>query len=280
MPTLSACTAERLATFGRLALVVGHPGHELKVFGVLSEGKPWVHILTDGSGRHGISRLPSPENLIQMVGAQRGELFGVVSDRAIYEAILAPRPELFLQMAGRLAASLIEHEIDTVAGDATEGFNPTHDICRALIDAAVKIATRSTGKPIGNYEVRLTGWETNREPEHDSRCLHLRLDDELLSRKFAAAEQYQELKAEVERSLEHFGREYFRIECLRRASETAPPTVSDKPFYETWGEQQVAKGAYKSVIRFQQHMLPILGKIREHAASAVPDLSEHAPIVR
>ncbi len=280
MPTLSACTAERLAAFGRLALVVGHPGHELKVFGVLSECKPWVYILTDGSGRHGTSRLPSTEKLIQIVGAQRGELFGLISDIAIYEAILAPRPILFLQMVDRLAASLIEHEIDTVAGDATEGFNPTHDICRALIDAAVEIATRLTGKPIGNYEVRLTGWERKSELEHDDQCLHLRLDDELLSRKFAAAEQYPELKDEVQRSVEHFGREYFRTECLRRVSEIAPPAASGKPFYESWGEQQVAKGAYKSGIRFQQHVVPILDKIREHAASAVPDLPEYSPTER
>ena len=43
----------------RCALVVAHPGHELRVYGWLALRKPDVYILTDGSGHTGNSRLDS-----------------------------------------------------------------------------------------------------------------------------------------------------------------------------------------------------------------------------
>ena len=55
-----------------------------------------------------------------------------------------------------LAASFARNGIDFVAGDATEGFNPTHDICRALVNAAVAIAERVNRRIIANYEFCLT----------------------------------------------------------------------------------------------------------------------------
>jgi hypothetical protein len=44
-------------------LIVGHPGHELRVDGWLTQTPPVVHVLTDGSGDRGASRIDSTSAL-------------------------------------------------------------------------------------------------------------------------------------------------------------------------------------------------------------------------
>jgi hypothetical protein len=253
--------------FRRPALVVGHPGHELKVFGWMSEYTPRVFVITDGSGRSGFSRTPSTASLVARTGAVPGEVFGLISDAEIYRAILQRDSAVFLGMVDRIAASFVTNHIDSVAGDASEGFNPTHDLCRVVIEAALRKAERATRKTIVNLEFCLTEWEQNCPSRpHDGRCLHWRLDDGLLAAKLEAARGYPELRDEVERALASRGKEYFRIECLRPAQ---APELSlqepGKPLYEIWGEQRVAGGAYSSVIRYQEHILPITKTILDYA---------------
>jgi hypothetical protein len=244
--------------------VVGHPGHELRLFGWISEYRPRVYVLTDGSGRQGVSRLPATARLLAGLGAQPGEIFGALSDAELYAAVLRQDAALFLGLLDRLADSLSRHRIDLVAGDATEGYNPAHDLCRALLDAAALMAQTASGPALPNYEVSLTEWKPGSQIVHDRRCWHFSLDDALLRRKLDAAEAYEEMKGEVRESLSRQGREYFRVECLRQAAPACPHP--GKPFYETWGEQRVASGEYASVIRWKDHMLPLVDAIRQHAA--------------
>src|SRR5256885_1892784 len=49
----------------RAAVVVAHPGHELRVHGFLCAFRPLLLVLTDGSGRGGASRLPSTSALLE-----------------------------------------------------------------------------------------------------------------------------------------------------------------------------------------------------------------------
>jgi hypothetical protein len=259
------------------ALVMAHPGHELKVFGWLSECKPRTHIITDGSGG-GTSRLHSTAKLLHRIGGVPGEIFGAVSDSEIYRAILEQRTPLFLQVVDRLAASFVEHDTDLVAGDAIEGFNPTHDLCRALLNAAVSIAQRVTGRLIRNYEFCLTEWEQHCREMHDHLCWHLRLEDTLLREKLSAAADYVELKAEIQQAIAAKGQEYFRIECLRNVTEPLavpfPGSVTgSKPYYEAQGEKRVAQDKYASVIRYEEHVLPILRAVRDYALESTKILN-------
>ncbi len=253
--------------FHRCALVVGHPGHELKVFGWLAEYQPLVHVITDGSGRSGISRIPSTSALLKNAGARSGEIFGAISDAGIYRAILEQDVSWFLALVDDLANSFLNHNIDCVAGDGAEGFNPAHDLCRVVLNSAVLLAHRTSGKNIANFEFSLTEWEPGcPESLHDEDCLHWTLGDRLLSGKISAAQQYVELKDDVSRALAQRGEEYFRNECLRPVLDPAPRFDSSrKPFYEIWGEQQVQKGEYRSVIRLEQHILPLANAIFDHA---------------
>ena len=59
----------------RAVLVIGHPGHELRVFHWLEMLRPVVFVLTDGSGGSGYSRLPSTTRILDQVGASRGSFY-------------------------------------------------------------------------------------------------------------------------------------------------------------------------------------------------------------
>lgn len=259
------CGPEPISEYGNPALVVAHPGHELKVFGWLYATAPRVYVLTDGSGG-GTPRLSSTARLLNQAGAVPDEFFGPISDGEIYRAILEKRIPVFLGIVDELAASFAANAIDFVAGDATEGFNPSHDICRALVNAAVAIAERGAGRIIANYEFCLTEWEQHRREIHDQRCLHLRLDDRMLDRKLRSAAEYTELKNEIEQAIALRGEEYFRVECLKKVTDPFPDFEAlPKPYYELFGEARVTQGKYEAVILYEQHMLPILRAVRSHA---------------
>lgn len=271
------CAPEPLNRFQHHALVVGHPGHELRVFGWMSECKPRVYAITDGSGRHGESRMPSTHRLISRLGAGCGAIFGAVSDAEVYRAILHTDLNFFFYLVSELAASFVLHEIDFVAGDADEGYNPTHDLCRVMVNAAISMAGRSMKTTIANYEFCLAEWEQKFPVAHGENCLHLRLSDDLLQRKLEAADQYVEIQAEVRQGLRQRGADYFRIECLQKVTANALPyRTKEKPYYEQVGEERVAEGEYESVIRFKEHMLPIMVAISEYAAHAQPKVKIHA----
>lgn len=274
MPLPSGCVSGSHLVFQRPALVVGHPGHELRVFGWMVECKPRVCVITDGSGRNGASRTSSTADLLARVGASRGEVFGCVSDADIYRAMLERNVPAILPLVDALAGSFLRHKIDCVVGDAAEGFNPTHDLCRGLANSAVLLAERTSGRRIANFEVCLSEWEQNgRRPQHDDRCVHWTLDDRRLEQKIAAAEQYAELSQEVQSAIAQQGKQYFRVECLRRTETAALPHFDGgKPAYEIWGEQRVAEGHYQTVIRFQQHLLPMLEAILDYASHTMLDL--------
>ena len=260
------CAPELLLPYAHAAIVVGHPGHELKVFGWVSEHRPRIYVFTDGSGQNGMSRLHATANLASDLGAERGEIFGAAADTRIYRAILDQDLPFFLHLLDTLAASFVRNSIDFVAGDASEGFNPTHDICRELINGAVTMAEYASKKPIPNYEFSLTEAEQSYPQSHDGSCMHMQLDNDLLRRKLQAARNYVELSDEVQAAIERYGEEYFALECMKKVS--APPVAhahAAKPFYEIWGERRKAEGKYPSVIRYREHILPVVAAIRKRA---------------
>jgi hypothetical protein len=197
-----------------------------------------------------------------------------MSDAEIYGVMLERNVPAILPLVDALARSFLRYKIDCVVGDAAEGFNPTHDLCRGLVNAAVLLAERMSGRKIANFEFCLSEWEQNgHDPLHDDRCVHWTLDQRRLDQKIEAAEQYAELKKEVQRAIAQRGKRYFRVECLRRADTSSRDFNGGKPAYEVWGEQRVAEGRYQTVIRFQQHLLPLTEAILDYASHTLLDRS-------
>jgi hypothetical protein len=239
-----------------VAIVVAHPGHELVIHHYMEVHRPLYFCLTDGSGGNAQSRLASTDRLIDQVGARRGAIYGRLSDKEVYRLLLEGHADVFVDLRNELAASLIDADIQCVAGDAMEGFNPGHDVCRVLIDSAVALVLARTGRAIENYEFAV---HNNPATDPEGALIRLDLDDSAFDRKIAAAMAYREITADVQDALERFGREAFAVECLRLSStramlerfETTPPS------YESIGESRVRAGRYREVVRYREHVAPV-----------------------
>jgi hypothetical protein len=247
------------------ALVIAHPGHELRVHGWLEKARPLVFVLTDGSGRSGLPRLNSTRKVLLDAGAKTGPIFGRFTDAETYASILAADFSRFTILATDLAQSFFERGIEYVAGDASEGYNPAHDLCRLILNAAVDITRRRTGREILNFDFPLIGRPDTCHQKHLTGAIRIELDDIAFARKLRIAESYPELLQEVESTVTENGIEAFRKECLRPVYESQGSYVlEDQPFYERYGERQVAAGLYPKVLRYRRHMLPLAGALRRH----------------
>lgn len=250
----------------RAALVVAHPGHELRVHGWLETARPRVFVLTDGSGRKGVSRLQSTTNILAGAGARPGSVYGRFSDLSLYEALLRHDHRTFTELARELADEFVRERVEYVAGDAVEGYNTAHEVCHLVLRAAVEMASRARGAGVGSYDFLLKGRPDECPAPLRDRALWFRLDDEAVGRKLRAADNYPELSAEVEAAIRENGAGAFRVECLRPAEgDPMERFAAEQPFYERYGEQQVAAGHYGRVVRYREHILPLAEALRECA---------------
>jgi hypothetical protein len=247
------------------ALVVGHPGHELRAFHWMERTRPLVLVVTDGSGRDGASRIESTRRVLAATGGVAGGVFGQRTDRAVYDALLRGDATFFVALAEEILAELEAARVESVAGDAAEGFNPTHDVCRLVLDAVVNRLRRG-GREIRNYSFALAAAPDALPPEaHHGSTLRLDLEAEALARKLEAARQYPELEAEVNGALARFGDAAFARETLWEAPPHAP-RCDPPPAYEIHGERRVAQGAYGTVLRARHHVLPVASALAAWAA--------------
>jgi hypothetical protein len=247
---------------GRAALAIAHPGHELRVHGWVQRATPLVLVLTDGSGRSGSPRLATTERIVRDAGARPGGLFGRVPDRQIYQAVLSGDAQLFLDLAVVVALELVRNQIEVVVGDAAEGTILTHDLWRGIVNRAVWLATQSLGHSMRNYEFPLGDGPRTIPKTPTAEALTYRLSDAELAGKIAAARSYQGLSREVEWAISSAGEEALRCEILSPAKDEDVSDLLTPPSYEEHGEQQVAAGVYSQVVRYHQHVLPILRTLR------------------
>ena len=278
----------------RATLVVAHPGHELRVHGWLETARPEVWVITDGSGRTNCSRIASTTRVLEAIGAMPGPIYGQLTDADLYNSILNFDHGYFVDLVDQLAIALVKDRVDFVAGDAQEGYNPAHDICRLIINAAVRLAKKKSTNQIANYDFTLVGLPTRCSEKVRSQSIWLDLDDTAFARKLSAARNYPELQAEVEAALTGFADkrfskhpelaqrarsdfgvteiQNFRVECLRRVDvepHANTPFTGEAPFYEVYGQQQVLAGHYHQVIRYREHMLPLAAALETHIERSI-----------
>jgi hypothetical protein len=272
-------------------LAIAHPGHELRVHHWLETNRPQVWVLTDGSGHTGRSRIDSTSRVLEATGAIPGPVYAHLSDVALYEAVLNFEFRPFIAVVDRLAAALMPEHVSCVAGDAEEGYNPAHDICRLIINAAVHLVQLKLDRHVPNYDFTLAGAPAPGADELCERSIWLTLDDAAFARKVSAARNYPELQGEVEAALngtpngslgndpllnERSRATYgvstannFRVECLRYVAPSGLRRDKDAvPFYEEYGERQVRAGHYTRVLRYREHILPLAEALEAHVRGA------------
>jgi AcrR family transcriptional regulator len=246
------------------ALIIAHPGHELRVHGWLEQARPRTFVLTRGDGPDRPSRLASTRKIVAAAGASEGTIFGRFEDREIYDAVIRRNDSFFIGLLDELVTALVALDVEYVVGDAEEGYNPSHDVCRYLTTAAAVMSSRATGRVVRDFDVLLVGPPDVGPVYRRHEAISVKLDDAAFNRKLQSAFEYVELREEVERALQQNGAEAFRTEWLRPVERgTAPPAVP--PYYEEYGERQVASGRYADVIRYRTHVLPLKHALWRHA---------------
>jgi hypothetical protein len=244
----------------RAVLIVAHPGHELRVHGWLELARPTVCVLTDGSGHSAPSRLASTTAVLGRAGARPGPVYGRLTDRALYAAVLAGDAAPLVRLTAEIAEFLIAGHVSQVVGDALEGYNPAHDLCRVLIEASVELV----GRRVSSWDFALTGPPAACPDGRPAPPRTLTLDDAAFARKLAAAREYRELAGEVQSALSSESPGAFRHEWLRpvdaQARDGTPP--EDPPYYERHGERRVADGRYAEVLRWRTHVAPVVHSLR------------------
>src|SRR5260221_8686768 len=67
----------------RPALIIAHPGHELRVHRWLEKTRPLVLVLTDGSGRTAQSRLASTTRILKQAAGAYLQSFSALAKRVL-----------------------------------------------------------------------------------------------------------------------------------------------------------------------------------------------------
>lgn len=247
---------------GNIALIIGHPGHELRIFRFIEIYKPRVYVLTDGSGSHGVSRIHNTAAILEKCGATLSPVMGYFTDMELYKILLQKDYDPLFRCIDKISYDLQENAVTVIAGDAIEGYNPTHDLCRYMINHLASDLEKRLKAPVKNFDFLLDGLATPGK----EKLLEIRLDDADFERKYKTAESYQELAFEVKRAVEKYGREPFKIEYLREVNK--PYRYNDWeeeiPFYEKYAEEKVASGVYHEVVSFKEHVLPFLEKLSSY----------------
>src|SRR5438093_7045895 len=96
----------------RAAMIIAHPGHELRVHHWMEIARPGVLVLTDGSGRTMHSRLDSTTKILARAGATAGPVYGRFTDADIYQAMLGEKQDELLVMVEEIAAWLVAERIE------------------------------------------------------------------------------------------------------------------------------------------------------------------------
>jgi hypothetical protein len=249
-------------------VVIAHPGHELRIHHFLELTRPVVHVLTDGSGSQNHSRLSSTLAVLESTGARVGGIFGRYTDREVYDLILKGNFGTFVGLAEEIAESMRENKTDLIIGDMAEGYNSSHDVCRLIVGAAVDISGKKYGLQVANYDFPLVG-SPDRLAGYSPAEMIIELDDAAFERKYSAALNYRDLAEEVDRALKAVGRDPFMREVLRPAKNTEGRSWSEPepPYYERYGEKQIAAGIYNEVIRFKEHIEPLARHIEAYCIS-------------
>ena len=221
--------------------------------------RPLVFVLTDGSANRGFAVSDHSRKVLTERGIAIGSVFGAYPDRVFYEHIRKLDFSFFRGLASLLSEELADESVETVAGDAIEGFNPTHDLCRLIINAGILVANSRRKTPLKNLDFALDGPVF--DPAHIGRTdlVTMKLSKDETDEKIRVARGYPGIQSDIDRAIKAFGEHTFAEECLRPTGlERLYQQLHDqKPAYERYGEERVRDGLYSFVIRYTEHLQPI-----------------------
>jgi len=257
-------------------VIAAHSGHELLLWKWLRDERPDFVVLTNGAGSTGVPRLePTIDNLARAGANWIPQVVQPVADADIYRALLEGDPALFVQWLDALTGHVIAQGIDCIVADEAEDYNPSHDLCRLLANQ-VAAQAGARGHPVASFGYPTVGHpspparlaaEPHRLVELTASELQHKLGDMVAyARSFGG-----QLQRELDGFLAEFGAHAYGRECLFAARATRYEERGDapaaKPLFETIGEERVAAGIYKYVIR-GAHLQAVADRLRDRASGA------------
>lgn len=251
----------------RAMLLIGHPGHELRLHHWLELERPTVCVLTDGSGGTAQGRIEYSRDCVARAGATTGPLFGHMADRDWYAALLARDPAPFVEAGDKIACAALTLGIGLIVSDARDGYNPMHDAACCLATMVVE-GLSAQGQSVRRLTAPATG-EALSAPVRE-----LWLDSIARKRKEAAMARYAPLLQEIEQARE----QGLDIGVERLYPDDAERSGKRSPAYEAYGSARVADGDYRSVIMAEAHYQPLMAEVRSRlfdlwGLSSVPERS-------
>lgn len=250
-------------------LIAAHPGHELLLWKWLRNERPDVVVLTNGAGSNDAQRLaPTIDNLARAGANWASHVVEPVADAEIYQALLDGNAHMFAQWLDRLTAHVVSQGIECIVADEAEDYNPSHDLCRLLANQIAAHAT-ARGHPVLSFSYPTVGHPSPPARLAVENHLVVELDAQELQAKLADMHGYAQrfggqLQRELDGFIAEFGAQAYGRECLFAAGPTryeqAKAPVA-KPFFEIAGEERVAAGVYKHVIR-GAHLQAVADRLR------------------
>jgi hypothetical protein len=226
-----------------------------------------VYVLTDGTARDCPSRLEWTRQYVADAGCEPGSVFGRVSDQELYARVLRRDTDFFLSLAEELALDLTARCCDTLVVDAAGEGIMAHDIWQSVVHAASQAMCPASAEEVTVFDFLLDGRPDQCPPEDRDDAIWIHLWPSELNRKMMAAWSNVAIRKEVEKAIATIGEEGLSVECLR-PHHPAPLGLGLYPCeagYEAHGKKLVAQGIYPEVLRYRDHVLPIMWALQEWA---------------
>jgi hypothetical protein len=247
----------------RSALVIAHPGHELRVLGWYEQARPTTFVLTSGSGSGEIGRVSISHSLAHKTKSAIGSLFGRYLDGQIYDAILGREFSIFVDWTTELTNALVALDPELLVADNWQFYNVMHDLVHLMARLAVERAGRQLGRKIELVEFDVAPRSVGAMLPEGQEAFRIELDDCAFLRKQTEANQ-PEIREEFMKILALEGLRAQRTEVFRQPVDldlilSLAPAV---PPYERFGSERVTAGVYRECIRWQDHVRPVVDAIR------------------
>lgn len=275
---------------GKAALSISQAGHEVALHGFIELVKPYIFIMTDGSGKNRGSRMPwmhkyfitvYPETVKDMYNIiVQGNLKGedrYIKGWQVYNEILMKQVAFFAHYTGTIADGLVRRKIDYIVTEAIEGNDVLQDLCAIITEIAVKLVEEKTGKKIDIYQYNLS---TAYNKNVDDNSIRIELTPESYDFKINSIANYHEsifdeFKAnigidvnsilkmkempkgvlEVQKVLKSMDSSFFKEEYLNPYHYV--DFSNEKPAYEINSEKLITEGIPTEIISYQNHIKPL-----------------------
>jgi hypothetical protein len=253
----------------KTALVVAHPGHELRLATWVGRIQPVVFIIAKGarSGRSE-ARIQASRALVLELGGTPAEPFGLAFDAEIYGWIMTGDITMFARVADDLRDAFVAQGTTTVVTDSWQNYNPVHDLTHALARVAAAEAAARLGRRVEVLDYPVVP-HALAHAEIGSEHSRIALSAAEVATKMALAAQFPEIVEDVRLLSETAGRGAFDVESLHhpKGLRSLMCTPGHPPLYELYGEERVKRGVYADVLRWS-HMEPIVTMLANRLARA------------